>query len=420
MRVFWLILQGKAIKTPVLQVYRVKSESSVLETKSTRLYFIDAIRAWAILMMLQGHFIDGLLYNAFRNNADLGFSLWKYFRGITAPVFFTVSGFIFTYLLVRLPQTGFDNPRVKKGIKRGLELLVIGYLLRLNLGGLIQGKLYDAFFFVDVLHCIGLSILTIVGIYLLTYTRKLFMFPITLIVVTLLLFILEPLYASNTFNALPDAISNYLTRANGSVFTIIPWLGYTSFGAFMSLLFTKYKTHQHLYQWAIGLSIAIGAILIFTSSDFFVLVSEVTGIQLFQAISLNNYLFIRLGDVLIAFAIFMLIRKWLTNSTFLKIGQSTLSIYIIHFIILYGSFTGLGLYRFFHHSLSPIVVIIGAIAFMIICSFTALLYEEHKASLKATIGNVFQVAWSTLEPIIKTLLSKTKVLLLKLFGLVKN
>ena len=80
-----------------------------------RLYFIDAMRAWAILMMLQGHFIDGLLDPIFRDDSNVFYSIWKYFRGITAPVFFTVSGFIFTFLLMKSPMQGFKNPRVKKG-----------------------------------------------------------------------------------------------------------------------------------------------------------------------------------------------------------------------------------------------------------------------------------------------------------------
>lgn len=52
-----------------------------------RLHFIDAIRAWAILMMLQGHFIDGLLAPQFRDLDQKWFQIWTYFRGITAPVF---------------------------------------------------------------------------------------------------------------------------------------------------------------------------------------------------------------------------------------------------------------------------------------------------------------------------------------------
>lgn len=391
-----------------------------MEKKKTRLYFIDAIRAWAILMMLQGHFVDGLLDHAFRDNSHTGYTLWKYFRGITAPVFFTVSGFIFTYLLIRVPQKGLDNPRVKKGIKRGLELLFIGYLLRLNLGGLLQAKLYDAFFLVDVLHCIGLSLLVIIGIYLLTYTRKAFVFPLALLVLTLTLFVFEPVYASMSFSALPDALANYLTRANGSVFTLVPWLGYTAFGAFVSLFFKKFGERNDLYLWAIAISAIVGLGLIFLSSDFFVALYGLTGVSVFKSISMNNYLFIRLGDVCVVFALFMLARRWVTQRTFLKIGQSTLSIYVIHFIILYGSFTGLGLYRFFHHSLTPTITIIGAIAFMIVCSFTALQYEKHKAVIKYNIRFGLHSIWSHAEPILRNIPSKLKVLLLKLFGFVKN
>jgi peptidoglycan/LPS O-acetylase OafA/YrhL len=161
-------------------------------------------------------------------------------------------------------------------------------------------------------------------------------------------------------------------------------------------------------------------VLIFFSSDFFLAISHLTGIQLFADIFYNNYLFIRLGDVFIVFAVFMLVRQWLTNKTLLKIGQSTLSIYIIHFIILYGSFTGLGLYQYLHHSLTPSLVIAGAIIFMIISAFTALVYEKNKAQLKKTIGRSFQFIWSNVEPFLKTTFTKVRFLLLKLFGLVKN
>ena len=85
---------------------------------SSRLYYIDALRAWAILMMLQGHFVDGLLDPVYRDASNPVYQIWLYFRGITAPVFFTVSGFIFTYLLLRAPDQG----RSGRGRQRGLVL----------------------------------------------------------------------------------------------------------------------------------------------------------------------------------------------------------------------------------------------------------------------------------------------------------
>ncbi|RTE51877.1 DUF1624 domain-containing protein [Arenibacter aquaticus] len=393
-----------------------------------RLYFIDAIRAWAILMMLQGHFIDGLLDNSFRDNSNTFYSIWKYFRGVTAPVFFTVSGFIFTYLLIKGDQVGLNNPRVKKGLKRGLQLLAIGYLLRTNFFGLLNGQLYDSFYLVDVLHCIGLSILGIIGIYLITIKRNKLLFPGILLVSTLVLFVMEPQYKQYTHYYLPELLANYLTKTNGSVFTIIPWFGYASIGAFLSVLFSRFKNSTYLYPIAIGSLSILGFALLTYSSTFFLKLYEVSGMLIFSKIYFNNYLFIRLGDVFLVFALFMLFRRFMNNRTILRIGRSTLSIYVIHYIILYGSFTGLGLYYFLNHSLSPTMAIAGAFVFILITTVLALRYEENKALLNQQLYKALKVGQMKVEiwlnqegqPILKSLILKTKFGLMRLFRMVKN
>ena len=91
-----------------------------------RLIFIDVIRAYAICMMLQGHFITALLGELYWDESNIYFHTWHYFTGITAPVFLTISGFIFTYLLIREGERSgvrLKNPRVKKGAKPGLILI---------------------------------------------------------------------------------------------------------------------------------------------------------------------------------------------------------------------------------------------------------------------------------------------------------
>ena len=388
-----------------------------------RLFFIDAIRAWAILMMLQGHFIDGLLDPIYKDNTNLTYGIWKYFRGITAPVFFTVSGFIFTFLLIKSPLKGLQNPRVKKGIIRGLQLLGIGYLLRANLLGLLHGEIYEAFYLVDVLHCIGLSLIGIICIYILTITRKDYLFPGVLGILGATLFFLEPLYATASFNFLPKAIANYFAQNSGSVFTLIPWFGYAALGGALSVLFKKYKEERHFYPFAIAGSFAVGLFLIFFSSDIFMLLYHTTTVSLFQSIYYNNYLFIRFGDVLVVFGIFMAVRKWLTNATLIRLGQSTLSIYIIHFIILYGSFTGLGLYRFFSSSLPPSIILPGTFVFMFICAALALQYEKHKAAIKEKLTGIIIEKIRAIEPGFTLLAKETKLVIyktLRLLGLLKN
>ncbi|MDF0705857.1 MAG: heparan-alpha-glucosaminide N-acetyltransferase domain-containing protein [Bacteroidota bacterium] len=398
-----------------------------MAVKSNRLFFVDAMRAWAILMMLQGHFIDGLLDPVFRDSSNTAYSIWLYFRGITAPVFFTVSGFIFTYLLIRVPENGVENPRVKKGIRRGLQLLAIGYLLRLNLGGLLKGQIYNAFYLVDVLHCIGLSILGLVGLYVLTAKKKKFVFPTALVVVTLVLFLFERVYKDWSFAFLPDFLANYFTKSNGSVFTIIPWFGYTTIGAFISVLFTRFKNYRYLYPAAISIALVTGYLLIYQSSAAFAILYDWTGFEFLKLILSNNYLFIRLGNVFVVFAVFMILRQLMTNKTVLKIGASTLSIYVIHFIILYGSFTGLGLYGFFNHSLSPEIVIPGALAFMVACTFLALQYNKYEAYIKVQVGlGIVFVKGQLIEakelsaPMAKEILIKARLVLRRVLRTVRS
>jgi hypothetical protein len=337
-------------------------------------------------MMLQGHFIDGLLDPVFRDPGNMAFATWKYFRGITAPVFFTVSGFIFTYLLLRAPRSGTGNPRIRKGLKRGLQLVMIGYLLRTNLFGLLNGVLYPSFFLVDVLHCIGISLLIIIGVYLLTIKRGAAYLAATLTLTGLLLFLFEPVYKSWDYSWLPTGLANYFTLANGSVFTIIPWVGYTLIGGFLSIGFHTFRKDPYLYAKSITLSLMSGLFLIWFSSPFFHWMGSLTGISLFEQIVSNNYLFIRLGDVFLVFAVFMILRGLMEQKMFLKIGQNTLSIYVIHFIVLYGSFTGIGLYRFLHHSLAPALVIPAALMFMLCCTWAALYYDRREAQIKALLG----------------------------------
>ncbi len=355
--------------------------------QTKRLYFIDAMRAWAILMMLQGHFIDGLLDPAFRDPENPVFATWKYFRGITAPVFFTVSGFIFTFLLIRVPRQGLENPRIRKGVNRGLQLIGIGYLLRTNFLGLLKGVIYPSFYLVDVLHCIGLALLLIIGIYLVSERFGKGVLPLLLLLTGLGLFLFEPVYKTWDYSALPQLLANYFTKANGSVFTIVPWVGYAAIGGFLATAFHRYREVKHLYLKSIGLTLLAGTLLLWQSSPFFSWLGQQTGMQLFTDIVSNNYLFIRLGDVMLVFSVFIILRSLMNQPVFLRIGQNTLSIYVIHFIILYGSFTGMGLYRFLHHSLVPAIAIPGALLFMFTCTWLALQYEKREETLKQTLGS---------------------------------
>ena len=360
-----------------------------MKQTTSRLIFIDIIRAFAICMMLEGHFIDGLLAPEYRDENNLFYATWHYIRGMTAPVFFTVSGFIFTYFLIKEQnpaKMGWNHVRVQKGVRRGINLIIIAYLLRANIFNLFTPGYTDMNVRrVDVLHCIGLSLLFLIAFYLLTYRRKnRLRMSIMLLGTTFVAFFFEPIYSHLTYEYLPMALANYFTKENDSVFTIFPWFGYASLGGFMGFLFYKNRENPHLYRNMIIWYILLGVILI-TFPYWMGKIADTLQIHSLQLIAHGDYLIKRIGNVLLFFALFMILRHVITSPTLQKIGQNTLSIYVIHYIILYGSFTGMGLYRYFHDQLTPWQAIIGAILFVIVTILITFLYMRKEALIDEKI-----------------------------------
>lgn len=368
---------------------------------SSRLIFIDVIRAVAICMMLEGHFVDGLLAPEYRDENYPIFVTWLYIRGMTAPVFFTVSGFIFTYLLIKEQnpeKMGWNHIRVQKGLHRGISLVIVGYLLRANIFNLFSPYTDLNVRKVDVLHCIGLSLLFLIVAYLVTYKRKKHWLPYILLFSTLVLFIFEPIYRELSYDYLPLWIANYFTKINGSIFTIFPWFGYTSLGGFMGYLFYQNRNNPNLYPKAIISCLSLGCLFLL-SPYWLGKIAELTNYPSLWLIAKEDFLIKRVGNVLLFFAVFMLLRNIITSPYIQKTGQKTLTIYILHYIILYGSFTGLGLYRFFHNKLNPIEVTIGAFFFVlvtILITFVYMRYEERIDDKIALIEEKMKRKWKNL------------------------
>ncbi|MEM6517499.1 MAG: heparan-alpha-glucosaminide N-acetyltransferase domain-containing protein [Bacteroidota bacterium] len=346
--------------------------------KNERLFFIDAVRAFAILMMLQGHFIDTLLNPIYRDKSNMVYVTWEYFRGITAPTFFTISGLIFLYLLLKAKNKGKDNFRIKKGLNRGLLLILIGYALRMDIFGWLQGNFNDYFLVIDVLQCIGLSLIMLIGFYAL-FRNHIRLLTVVLLLTGLFCFLTEPIYRNLSLEHIPKFLANYMTKSNGSIFTILPWFGFTAFGGFLATVFFNHAHRNRFQLAAITSFVVFGILLLKCSSWFLMKIYYLTDFQLLKDVAYFNYLFMRLGNVLLIFGVFYAAESLLNQPLISKIGQKTLSIYVIHFIIIFGSFTGIGLKHFFLKALDPTEAILGALMFMIVVCIISFHYAKTNA-----------------------------------------
>lgn len=372
-----------------------------------RLMFIDLARSIAILLMLEGHFIDSMLAEPFRDPENPIFFLWKAIRGFTAPLFFTVSGLVFVYLLTNFNEKGFfKNKRVKKGFNRSLELILWGYFLQINvfeLPNYLKGEFHrwDSAF--HVLQCIGVSIaviLVIYGFYKLI-RRKIPLWALYFAMGTLIwgfypYFMTIP---EEVFLKYPWFIQNMFIKPY-AVFCVIPWVGFAMYGAMLgsivNLLFDKVKT------WGFSLSlIGIGIILsAFGKPVFFFIDTHI--ISLFGDIKLEliktDWIFGRLGQVLIILGLLIIIEKHvqIKNSLFLKIGQNTLSIFIWHFVILYGGVFGFGIGNTWGRSLDPWPAIFGAVGFILIFA-VFIKYIDPLNAFKDKLKAMPRLAWDKLK-----------------------
>ncbi len=341
------------------------AESTDISLKpKTRLKFIDMARSIAILLMLEGHFVDDSLALIYRDPDNPIYATWHYIRGFTAPVFLTVTGLIFVYLLLKnREQSYFVNIRVKKGFKRVVELFFWGFAVQ-----------YYAF---HVLECIATGILMILilyGIYKLVRVIPLwfYFFCAGFAFFAFYLFMRElpkdmP-WPENTWSFFQSAFHG---PGNKAIFPLVPWVAFTMFGAMIGALLHDF--HHKVTKWYFPtLFLIIGALLYGFPKELLIgldtLIDIVSPGAHYKFVYLD-WLYLKLGMVLMELSVLMFIDRWFgakikDNSLFLKVGQNTLTIYILHMVLLYGSITGLGLKRLFHKSLGPWEVFIGAVLFI--------------------------------------------------------
>ena len=340
--------------------------------QKTRLYFIDIARSIAILLMLEGHFVDNGLMDIYRDkNYDI-YNIWSFIRGFTSPIFLTITGIVFTYLLVGNNHLEyFKNNRIKKGYKRVVELLFWGYVVQVY-----------AF---HVLQCIGIGILSILILYGIYKAVKIiplwvyFFFAGTIIFSSYIVISSWPKEYYWPESA-PIFIQN-MFHGKYSIFPILPRMGYTMYGAMIGVILYTYKSK--VKEWSFILSVfLIGAFLYFFLKDLLLILDGIFAHPIYHLYKVD-WLYECLGMVLIILSILITLEKFIGEikpNLFLKIGQNTLTIYILHMVLLYGSITGFGINRVIHKNLTPWQILPATICFILF--FVILIYYLDEIKLK--------------------------------------
>lgn len=176
-----------------------------------RLEWLDLFRGLAVLGMIWTHAAHTFL------DASLQETPWfhrlDYYHGLIAPSFFWIAGFVRAHVTSGRVRPAWPT------LKRLLTILLVGYAMHLPYHAPFSAAGWREACKVDVLHCLAITGMLIVGLERLGHWR------ITATVTALLFFVWcqEPAETWKT-GVLP--LDMYFNRAGGSLFSLFPWVGF--------------------------------------------------------------------------------------------------------------------------------------------------------------------------------------------------
>jgi len=246
------------------------SDMALDRTPATRCDWVDQLRGWAILVMIEVHCTNVWLDLKLRPD-------WlNYLNGLVAPSFLTAAGFSLVVSTFR--KDGTIKP-FKDTAKRYLFILACAYALHapgLSLADwtvLATAQKWRELFKIDVLQCIIFSLLVLQG--LARLIRRPGVFTFVALGLALYIPLVSPflwghgmadglwLPIRGFFNGNPD-------RGVQALFPLFPWLSFVAFGAFLggAYRFTRQEADEEGHaRWTesrfiAGLAIAGLALLI--------------------------------------------------------------------------------------------------------------------------------------------------------------
>lgn len=325
------------------------------------MHAIDLLRLLMSLQMIQGHTIASLLDPEARHGAL--YEAWTFARGLTAVGFLVAAGASYHLVIGREADAASAGRGRARRVRRALLLIAVGFCLRPPVGVLsgvpeeIAAAL-DAFFAVDVLQCIGVTLLGLEALRRFVPRPRM---PLAAALLAVCFIALAPLTASLEAEPPMRWLLNWVSRRGGSLFPLFPWSGFVltgvALGAFVE------RTRQ------LG-----GALTLLGAGLLVALVGE--GLRgVWPSVAPDDYYawppfsLIRLGLVLALLALLALssLRVRRLPEVLTTLAGQTLVLYVVHLVVLHAH--GFGLLALLGPTLSPAAAV--GVALLLIAASTA-------------------------------------------------
>ncbi|GMU60153.1 MAG: hypothetical protein AMXMBFR34_19160 [Myxococcaceae bacterium] len=222
----------------------------------SRIHAFDWLRGVAVVVMIQTHaqvlLLPGLITTPF------GYQLQR-IDGLVAPSFIFSAGFALALVQVRAALAGRRKAQAKKTLKRIGEVLLVASFINFIWFPLLREPKW--LFRIDILQCIGLSLLFALPLLVGLSTRPQVLRWLMLGLAALT-FAVSPLLedVGGVASVFLTSKPGVLDATTGATFPLLPWAGYVFLGASFGATVAMMKTEAQLWRW-LGLLIGVGALL---------------------------------------------------------------------------------------------------------------------------------------------------------------
>ena len=300
-----------------------------------RLGYLDWARGLCVLFMIHTHAFYAWVSPEARKSEV--FQKTVLVGGYPGAAFLFVSGLVLALALEGRARRGESGRRrVREGVKRGLEVLGYAFLFRLWMLATSHFWRTSDFLRVDVLNCIGGSLL-LTGLVVFGWgtLRGRLMAAAALAAA---LSLLAPLtWDGPWLGFLPHPILGYFSgRVPDAFFPLLPWGGFTAAGAFAGILLDRARRAER--EGALLAAFAAGGAALCATG----LLIDRFGPRVYPRedfwYTSPSYFVFKLGVVLCVLAVAYLGDKLPGPSALRQMGRTSLLIYWVHLEIIYGQY----------------------------------------------------------------------------------
>ncbi len=349
--------------------------------------------------MIEGHTIDATMSSVYKDGSALVFQFWTFFRGLTAPFFFFSAGLAFVVATVKC-RDGFlsiSGRSKKRRVRRIVTLLLLGYGLHMPLEilynpGSLSDEAWRSFLVADALQIISLSLLVILVIALVARTHKNLLTAYSIAAVLSL--ILAPLAESVAWEKfLNPVLYPYLTFRTGSYFTFFPFSAFLFAGAAFGALAIGLPVEKRALVLTKGFLKAAAVSLVLFAVAYVVQERFVLpGSDYWRVLPAVNLLRFSLVALVASSVGYVTLHIGRFPKILPAIGRSSLTVYVVHLMIVYGSPVNIGLEQLLPDGVHPLVAALlaaGVMSLMLGMVYGMEVYGARKKGLAAvTIGEI--------------------------------